>query len=518
VGEKKVVSYNQACFLCSLVLAVGCDGDILPGGVPVNAAGTVAQGGAEDNGGDVNSSGGFRRVGGTTTGSSSTGSVSSTGGVSGTGGTPAGGAVTGGGDGTGGVSTGGLFTGGSTTGGVGTGGVSTGGLGLGGNGAGGIVTGGVSTGGYDSGGENQAGGFAGSVTGNGGEAGLAECSGAICPTDTGYICVSLRSNNEHCGACGAGCGAGASCVGFECVCAMLDYSFCDGECVDLSFENDNCGLCGNVCDPNTVCSDRECVSSISNKIEIRSYIEDGEEELESTTCPSISLRNISSEEISIGEVSIRYWYTKDGTTTNQIAEMLSSPVSATVSAVRLADPLDNSDFVLAINIAENQTLNGNSSIEFQPCVQGTAAPVVGYMLDNDWSYQAGNYEANERITVYQSGHLVWGDEPCPQCLTNQTCNDAACQWNITDLPANTHIYSYSWSEASSGCSEQGRRLCTISEIQAAYDAGFRRCQQGWTEDQAILTPDDGENCGGDGVSIVWAPTSQKSNAHCCQNN
>lgn len=517
-----MINYNQACFLCSLVLAVGCDGDILPGGsIPVNAAGAVAQGGAEDNGGseDVNEGGeaGAESSGGVATGGARSGGVSGLTGGSLTGGRATGGTGVGG-TLTGGASTGGLLTGGLTTGGTGTGGVNTG---LGGTGAG-SFTGGVSPGGsltYDggTGGENH-GGFAGSVTGNGGEAGLGECSGAICPTDTGYVCVSLRSNNKHCGACGVSCGTSASCVGFECVCAVSDHSFCDGICVDLSFENDNCGLCGDVCGSNTVCSNGECVNSVADKIEIRSYIEDGFEDLENKTCPLISLFNISSEEISTGELSIRYWYTKDGTTTDQIAELLSSSVSATASTVRLAERLYDSDFVLVVDIATNQTLSGNSSIEFQPCVHGTAQWITGYKLDNDWSYQVGNYEVNERITVYQSGHLIWGDEPCPLCLRNQICNDAVCQWNITDLPANTHIYSYSWSEASSGCSEQGRRLCTISEIQAAYDAGFRRCQQGWTEDQAILTPDDGENCGGDGVSIVWAPTSQESNAHCCQNN
>lgn len=514
-----MINHNQACFLYSLVLAVGCAGDILPGGsVPVNAAG-AAQSGAENK--DVNKGGESGSEGGAETGAATGGSRS--GGVGGftggslTGGRPAGGAVVGG-TFTGGANTGGLLTGGvvAQTGGTVTGGVSTGGAGLGG-GTAGVSPGGSLTYNGGAGDESQVGGFAGYVTGNGGEAGLAECSGTICPTDTGYVCVSLRSNNKHCGACGASCGTGTSCVGFECVCAVSDHSFCDGICVDLSFENDNCGLCGDVCDPNTVCSNGECVSSVSDKIEIRSYIEDASD-LESATCPSISLRNISSEEISIGDLSMRYWYTKDGTTTDQIAEMLSSPVSATVSAVRLADSLDNSDFALAINIAENQMLSGNSSIEFQPCVHGTAQWITGYKLDNDWSYQAGDYEVNRHITVYQSGHLIWGDEPCPRCLINQACNNAVCQWNITDLPSNTHIYSYSWSEASSGCAEQGRRLCTILEIQAAYDAGFRRCQQGWTEDQAILTPDDGENCGGDGVSIVWAPTSQESNAHCCPNN
>jgi hypothetical protein len=405
-----MISYNQACFLCSLVLAVGCDGDVLPGGsVPVNAAGTVAQGGTEDNGGseDVNEGGaaGSESSGGVATGGARSGGVSGL-----TGGSLTGGRATGG-AGVGGASTGGLLTGGLNTGGTGTGGVNTG---LGGTGAGGF-TGGVSSGGsltYDggAGGENQVGGFAGSI-GNGGEAGLAECSGAICPTDTGYVCVSLRSNNEHCGACGASCGTGASCVGFECVCAVSDHSFCNGTCVDLSFENDNCGLCGDVCDPDTVCSNGECVSSILDKIEIRSYIEDGASDLESATCPSISLQNISSEEISIGELSIRYWYTKDGTTTDQIAELLSSPVSATVSAVRLAASLYDSDFVLVVDVATNQTLSGNSSIEFQLCVHGTAEWITGYKLDNDWSYQAGNYEVNQHITVYQSGHLVWGNEP-----------------------------------------------------------------------------------------------------------
>ena len=155
-----MISYNQACFLCSLVLAVGCDGDVLPGGsVPVNAAGTVAQGGTEDNGGseDVNEGGaaGSESSGGVATGGARSGGVSGLTGGSLTGGRATGGAGVGG-TLTGGANTGGLLTGGvvAQTGGTATGGLITGGTAVQ---TGGISTGGLSTGGNVTGG-NDAGG------------------------------------------------------------------------------------------------------------------------------------------------------------------------------------------------------------------------------------------------------------------------------------------------------------------------------------------------------------------------
>lgn len=158
-----MINHNQACFLYSLVLAVGCAGDILPGGsVPVNAAG-AAQSGAENK--DVNKGGESGSEGGAETGAATGGSRS--GGVGGftggslTGGRPAGGAVVGG-TFTGGASTGGLLTGGTIvqTGGVVTGGTVTGGVPAGGartGGASSVATGGVSTGGVATGGVSTGG-------------------------------------------------------------------------------------------------------------------------------------------------------------------------------------------------------------------------------------------------------------------------------------------------------------------------------------------------------------------------
>ncbi|MBI4705497.1 MAG: hypothetical protein HY744_30760 [Deltaproteobacteria bacterium] len=91
----------------------------------------------------------------------------------------------------------------------------------------------------EGGGAGQPGGAAahGGLGDAGCEPGLARC---------GSDCVDLAADSQHCGACGAACGANRQCVAGACACAP-PLAECDGQCVELQQDMKHCGACGKQC-------------------------------------------------------------------------------------------------------------------------------------------------------------------------------------------------------------------------------------------------------------------------------
>ncbi len=93
----------------------------------------------------------------------------------------------------------------------------------------------------------------------------APCVGGA--TRCGDQCVSLRSDHEHCGACGNVCAAGERCEMGRCALTCpAGATVCqpDGgaaRCVDLQRDPASCGACGTVCPAGTVCMAGVCATA-----------------------------------------------------------------------------------------------------------------------------------------------------------------------------------------------------------------------------------------------------------------
>ncbi|MCC6554981.1 MAG: hypothetical protein IT372_18565, partial [Polyangiaceae bacterium] len=83
--------------------------------------------------------------------------------------------------------------------------------------------------------------------------GLTTCDGA---------CVDLEADSDHCGACGAACAAGETCVAGACgpPCAAGETR-CAGACADPQTDRDHCGACNVRCPLYTTCSAGACIAT-----------------------------------------------------------------------------------------------------------------------------------------------------------------------------------------------------------------------------------------------------------------
>lgn len=83
------------------------------------------------------------------------------------------------------------------------------------------------------------------------------CNASTSPCDG--VCVDLRDDPAHCGACGRVCPAGQVCGAGVCrLECPSGFTNCDGRCRNLDFDRAACGACNVACAAGLVCSKGAC--------------------------------------------------------------------------------------------------------------------------------------------------------------------------------------------------------------------------------------------------------------------
>jgi len=130
--------------------------------------------------------------------------------------------------------------------------------------------------------------------------------------------------------------------------------------------------------------------------------------------PRLKLVNNGSSSIDLKDVKIRYYYTIDGEKPQNFWCDWSSAGTSNVTGTfnKLPNAKNGADYYLEIGFASGTgTLAPGSSVEIQ--TRFSKNDWTNYSQSNDYSFisTASDFIENNKITVYVSGKLVWGNEP-----------------------------------------------------------------------------------------------------------
>ena len=131
--------------------------------------------------------------------------------------------------------------------------------------------------------------------------------------------------------------------------------------------------------------------------------------------PLVRIVNTGSVAVDLSKVTIRYWFTKDGATSQNYwcdwAQIGNSHLVSSFVAVSGRTDADNY-LQLGFKASAGSLAAGMNTGEIQS--RFSKGDWQNYNQANDWSYDAAfgsNYADAPRVTVYYAGTRVWGTEP-----------------------------------------------------------------------------------------------------------
>ncbi len=129
----------------------------------------------------------------------------------------------------------------------------------------------------------------------------------------------------------------------------------------------------------------------------------------------LQLRNTGTAAIDLDTVTMRYWFTSDGSTALPVVACYYATFGCgniQQSAVDLPDRLEKADHYAEISFTTGGLAPGESASLDQLAIRDPAGAT--YTQANDHSFlNQGSFTDNQRVTVYVDGQLVWGTEPKP---------------------------------------------------------------------------------------------------------
>ncbi len=131
--------------------------------------------------------------------------------------------------------------------------------------------------------------------------------------------------------------------------------------------------------------------------------------------PHFIVENNGTSPINLNEITIRYWYTKEGTQAQNAwidyAQMGSNKI--TTNFVEMASPATSADHYFEVGFTANagSILAGGNSGEIQTRFAKTNWSNYDETDDHSYNMNASTFQTWDKVTVYCNGVLAWGSEP-----------------------------------------------------------------------------------------------------------
>ncbi len=131
--------------------------------------------------------------------------------------------------------------------------------------------------------------------------------------------------------------------------------------------------------------------------------------------PHFEIVNDTSASVALSTLTIRYWYTEDGTESQNFYcdYAVAGCANVTGSFTTLTSPTSTADTYLQIGFSSSAgsiAINGNSG-DIQTRVAKSDWTNYNQANDYSWSATQTSYAPWSYVTLYQNGALVWGTEP-----------------------------------------------------------------------------------------------------------
>lgn len=154
-------------------------------------------------------------------------------------------------------------------------------------------------------------------------------------------------------------------------------------------------------------------SVVQGSLEIQMY-NSGKTDTSQSLSPQFKITNTGTESLTLSNVTLRYYFTKDGATAQNFWCDWSSVNSSNVSGsfVDISATTTNADCYLEIHFSSAAgSLSPGASAILQTRI--TKSDWSNYTQNNDYSFNASStsYANWSKVTAYISGNLQWGIEP-----------------------------------------------------------------------------------------------------------